>query len=97
MWVVAQYIMAILVSFCFPGTVWRAKRFSSFLCAALEASKGLLQFDLWHKTPQSGRWDWQGLKATVWGGEEGLGWCFFIGWFGSFGVLLLGTLVFRCF
>jgi len=34
------------------------------------ASKGLLQFDLWQRTPKSGRWDWAGLKAKI--AEHGL-------------------------
>merc|ERR1712151_55543 len=29
------------------------------------ASKGQLQFDLWGRTPKSGRWDWTGLKAKI--------------------------------
>merc|ERR1719201_2578541 len=29
------------------------------------ASKGQLQFDLWGKTPKSGRWDWAALKARI--------------------------------
>jgi ribonucleoside-diphosphate reductase alpha subunit len=29
------------------------------------ASKGQLQFDLWNRTPKSGRWDWAGLKAKI--------------------------------
>merc|ERR1719507_404178 len=29
------------------------------------ASKGLLQFDLWKRTPKSGRWDWAALKAKI--------------------------------
>merc|ERR1712178_496895 len=29
------------------------------------ASKGQLQFDLWGKTPKSGRWDWGGLKEKI--------------------------------
>merc|ERR1712050_667275 len=29
------------------------------------ASKGRLQFDLWEKTPKSGRWDWTGLKEKI--------------------------------
>jgi len=29
------------------------------------ASKGQLQFDLWGRQPQSGRWDWAGLKAKI--------------------------------
>merc|ERR1712099_167059 len=29
------------------------------------ASKGQLQFDLWGKTPKSGRWDWTGLKDQI--------------------------------
>jgi len=29
------------------------------------ASKGQLQFDLWGKKPQSGRWDWDALKAQI--------------------------------
>ncbi|CAM9108134.1 unnamed protein product, partial [Phaeothamnion confervicola] len=29
------------------------------------ASEGLLQFDLWGVTPDSGRWDWEGLKAKM--------------------------------
>merc|ERR1711998_791868 len=29
------------------------------------ASQGLLQFDLWGRTPKSGRWDWTALKARI--------------------------------
>lgn len=29
------------------------------------ASKGQLQFDLWGVTPESGRWDWEQLKADI--------------------------------
>jgi len=29
------------------------------------ASQGKLQFDLWGKTPKSGRWDWAGLKERI--------------------------------
>merc|ERR1719336_972638 len=29
------------------------------------ASEGKLQFDLWKRTPSSGRWDWTGLKARI--------------------------------
>merc|ERR1740121_2019276 len=29
------------------------------------ASKGQLQFDLWGRTPKSGRWDWAALKAKI--------------------------------
>jgi len=29
------------------------------------ASKGQLQFDLWGKKPQSGRWDWDALKGKI--------------------------------
>jgi len=29
------------------------------------ASKGKLQFDLWGRTPKSGRWDWAALKAKI--------------------------------
>merc|ERR1719310_404268 len=29
------------------------------------ASKGQLQFDLWGRTPKSGRWDWSSLKAKI--------------------------------
>jgi ribonucleoside-diphosphate reductase alpha subunit len=29
------------------------------------ASKGQLQFDLWRRTPKSGRWDWASLKAKI--------------------------------
>merc|ERR1712224_190064 len=29
------------------------------------ASQGKLQFDLWGKKPESGRWDWDGLKAQI--------------------------------
>lgn len=28
-------------------------------------SKGILQFDMWQKTPKSGRWNWQGLKQQI--------------------------------
>merc|ERR1711957_456674 len=33
--------------------------------AGSPASKGQLQFDLWGAKPQSGRWDWAGLKEKV--------------------------------
>jgi len=33
--------------------------------AGSPASKGQLQFDLWGKTPKSGRWDWAGLKEKI--------------------------------
>jgi len=33
--------------------------------AGSPASKGQLQFDLWGKTPKSGRWDWVGLKEKI--------------------------------
>merc|ERR1712178_471767 len=33
--------------------------------AGSPASKGQLQFDLWEKTPKSGRWDWAGLKEKI--------------------------------
>jgi len=33
--------------------------------AGSPASKGKLQFDLWGKTPKSGRWDWAGLKEKI--------------------------------
>merc|ERR1712127_709170 len=29
------------------------------------ASKGQLQFDLWGRAPESGRWDWAGLKEKI--------------------------------
>merc|ERR1719222_975045 len=29
------------------------------------ASEGKLQFDLWGRTPKSGRWDWAGLKEKI--------------------------------
>ena len=29
------------------------------------ASKGILQFDMWGVTPDSGRWDWDGLKQEI--------------------------------
>merc|ERR1719454_428017 len=29
------------------------------------ASKGRLQFDLWERTPKSGRWDWTAMKARI--------------------------------
>merc|ERR1712019_192107 len=29
------------------------------------ASKGQLQFDLWGRTPKSGRWDWDALKGKI--------------------------------
>jgi len=29
------------------------------------ASKGKLQFDLWNRSPKSGRWDWAALKAKI--------------------------------
>merc|ERR1719253_2208734 len=33
--------------------------------AGCPASKGLLQFDLWGKTPKSGRWNWTELKEKI--------------------------------
>merc|ERR1740133_571136 len=33
--------------------------------AGSPASKGQLQFDLWQKTPKSGRWNWAGLKEKI--------------------------------
>merc|ERR1712139_360936 len=33
--------------------------------AGSPASKGLLQFDLWERTPKSGRWDWAAMKARI--------------------------------
>jgi len=33
--------------------------------AGSPASKGKLQFDMWGVTPQSGRWDWAGLKEKI--------------------------------
>merc|ERR1712032_1584733 len=33
--------------------------------AGSPASKGQLQFDLWGKTPKSGRWDWAALKKKI--------------------------------
>jgi len=33
--------------------------------AGSPASKGQLQFDLWGRTPKSGRWDWAGLKEKI--------------------------------
>merc|ERR1712138_74559 len=33
--------------------------------AGSPASKGQLQFDLWGRTPKSGRWDWASLKAKI--------------------------------
>merc|ERR1711881_772793 len=38
--------------------------------AGSPASKGELQFDLWGKTPKSGRWDWAALRAKI--AEHGL-------------------------
>merc|ERR1719291_1119845 len=29
------------------------------------ASKGILQFDMWKRTPKSGRWDWAALKEKI--------------------------------
>uniref|UniRef100_A0A7S2IP74 Ribonucleotide reductase large subunit domain-containing protein n=1 Tax=Alexandrium andersonii TaxID=327968 RepID=A0A7S2IP74_9DINO len=33
--------------------------------AGSPSSKGKLQFDLWNRTPKSGRWDWAGLKERI--------------------------------
>merc|ERR1712178_220540 len=33
--------------------------------AGSPASKGILQFDMWERTPKSGRWDWAALKARI--------------------------------
>merc|ERR1719450_187300 len=38
--------------------------------AGSPASKGQLQFDLWGRTPKSGRWDWNALKEKI--GMHGL-------------------------
>jgi ribonucleoside-diphosphate reductase alpha subunit len=37
--------------------------YETFACSP--ASKGQLQFDLWGRTPKSGRWDWAALKAKI--------------------------------
>merc|ERR1711998_305065 len=29
------------------------------------ASQGILQFDMWERTPKSGRWDWAAMKARI--------------------------------
>merc|ERR1711976_292627 len=34
-------------------------------CQGSPASKGKWQFDLWNRTPKSGRWDWTALKARI--------------------------------
>lgn len=33
--------------------------------AGSPASKGILQFDMWDRTPKSGRWDWTAMKARI--------------------------------
>merc|ERR1712028_222326 len=33
--------------------------------AGSPASKGILQFDMWERTPKSGRWDWAAMKAKI--------------------------------
>merc|ERR1712178_220563 len=33
--------------------------------AGSPASKGILQFDMWERTPKSGRWDWAAMKARI--------------------------------
>merc|ERR1712178_163437 len=33
--------------------------------AGCPASKGILQFDMWERTPKSGRWDWAAMKARI--------------------------------
>merc|ERR1711865_1251099 len=33
--------------------------------AGSPASRGLLQFDLWERTPKSGRWDWAAMKVRM--------------------------------
>jgi ribonucleoside-diphosphate reductase alpha subunit len=33
--------------------------------AGSPASRGILQFDMWGRTPKSGRWDWTALKAKI--------------------------------
>ena len=38
--------------------------------AGSPASKGILQFDMWERTPKSGRWDWAAMKARI--AEHGL-------------------------
>merc|ERR1711937_965580 len=38
--------------------------------AGSPASQGLLQFDLWGRTPKSGMWDWAAMKARI--AEHGL-------------------------
>jgi len=37
--------------------------YETYACSP--ASKGQLQFDLWGSKPQSGRWDWAGLKEKI--------------------------------
>jgi len=33
--------------------------------AGSPASRGVLQFDMWERTPKSGRWDWAAMKARI--------------------------------
>merc|ERR1712166_1494760 len=33
--------------------------------AGCPASQGKLQFDMWERTPKSGRWDWAAMKAKI--------------------------------
>lgn len=33
--------------------------------AGSPASKGILQFDMWERTPKSGRWNWAAMKARI--------------------------------
>merc|ERR1712070_422163 len=33
--------------------------------AGSPASQGILQFDMWERTPKSGRWDWTAMKARI--------------------------------
>merc|ERR1719161_1072871 len=33
--------------------------------AGSPASQGILQFDMWERTPKSGRWDWAAMKARI--------------------------------
>merc|ERR1711865_122985 len=33
--------------------------------AGSPSSRGILQFDMWERTPKSGRWDWAAMKARI--------------------------------
>merc|ERR1719497_247009 len=50
---------------CEASCEWAARDGPYETYAGSPVSKGQLQFDMWGRTPKSGRWDWASLKARI--------------------------------